>query len=93
MKSRHIQLSDQERTLLESLRKTSNQSRVRDRCHALILSDKGFNIKQLSKVFSVGRDTIGIWLDRWEEFGAEGLEDLPKSGRPSVFSPSDKKNY
>lgn len=45
------------------------------------------------KIFGVGRDTISDWFNRWESEGFTGLVDLPKSGRPPIFSEAEKKNY
>ena len=91
MKSRHIQLSKADHKQLVSLKRSSKNARVIERCHALLLSDKGYKIEQLSDIFEVRRDTIGEWFNRWERDGIKGLFDAPKSGRPRTFSPSEEK--
>ena len=92
MKSRTIHLAESELAQLELLWKTSDVARTRNRCHAVLLSHQGFNVKQLSKIFMVERQTISAWLDRWESDGLSGLDDLPGRGRKPIFSEAEKKN-
>ena len=82
MRARYVKLSESERSSLLSLKRSSPHNRVSERCHALLLSSKGYSIIQLSDIFEVKRDTIRMWFDRWESEGLSGLSDLPKSGRP-----------
>lgn len=91
MNYRHIELSTAEHKQLIALKDSSENSRVIERCHALLLSDKGYKIEQLSDIFEVRRDTIGDWFNRWEAHGIKGLLDAPKSGRPRTFNPSEEK--
>lgn len=52
----------------------------------LLLSSKGYPIAKLQDIFEVDRDTISIWLDRFERQGIVGLEDMPRSGRtPTLY--------
>ena len=92
MKSRTVKLNTSESAALELLWKTAPDYRLRQRCHAILLSGDGFNMKQLSKVFKVDRSTVREWLDRWESAGIDGLRDQPKSGRPPIFDEAEKKN-
>ncbi len=52
------------------------------RAHAVLLSDAGFSLKQLSVIFNVCRQTVSAWLRHWEEGGSDALSDKPRSGRP-----------
>jgi len=91
MKARHIKLSDAQKQTLIKLKRKTISTRVGDRCHALILSSKGYTITQLCDIFEVNRETISTWFDRWETSGVAGLKDRPKPGRPPIFTPSEKK--
>ena len=91
MKARHIQLSQQEHSDLTFLKRSTSNSRVMERCHALLLSDKGYSIAQLCDIFDVRRDTISNWFNRWEQDKFDGLEDAPKPGRPRIFSIEEEK--
>jgi transposase len=72
--------------------------RERQRCQALLLSNKGHNIKMLSELFSVDRDTIHNWIKRWENSKSDAserllsLSDAPRSGRPSRLDDTQKKS-
>lgn len=90
-------LTEQEVTLLETHYKTSSHHRERERCKALLLSNQGTNIKALAAHFGLDRDTIHHWVKRWERPPADGqgpldrLRDAPRSGRPGLLSPDQKK--
>jgi len=60
------------------------------RAHAIILSSKGYSLDELSDIFDVDRDTISIWLTRWEENGITGLYDEQRPGRPPIASPEER---
>lgn len=91
MKKRHIKLTALEESELKTCKKTSNSERERDRAHALLLSNKGYTINQLSAVFEVRRATVSEWFNRWEESGMAGLSDAEKSGRPTNFTETEQK--
>lgn len=91
MKRRQIKLSTSEEKLLRDWKKNSKSERERDRAHAILLSNKGYSIEQLSEIFEVRRATMGEWFDRWEKSGVNGLPDAPKEGRPSTFTKSEQK--
>jgi transposase len=88
---RHIELTPESRLQLERLRKEDCRYRVRDRAHALLLSDLGQSIDDLALFFNVTRDTISDWFNRWEAGSYAGLVDAPHPGRPPKLSESEKK--
>jgi len=55
--------------------------RTRNRAQAIRLSASQFPIKELSKIYSVRQDTLGIGLTNWERHGFDGLKDAPGKGR------------
>ena len=91
MEKRYITLTEQEESDLKVLKKISSSERVRDRAHALLLSNKGYTIGQLLAIFEVRRATIADWFNRWEKSGLGGLSDAYKSGRPTNFTESEQK--
>ncbi|MDP3010731.1 MAG: helix-turn-helix domain-containing protein, partial [Methylococcales bacterium] len=81
------------KTISEEIKEQLNQMyashlnfRVRQRAHAILLSSKGYAIAKLQDIFEVDRDTISIWLDRFERQGIVGLEDMPRSGRTPIYT-------
>ena len=75
-------LSQDEKMSLEHLLRSSTDYRVRQRSQAILLSAKGYTIKQLTNIFEVDRDTISHWFKHWE--AEKRLKDLPRSGRVPI---------
>ena len=65
---------------------TSNNFRVRNRSHAILLSFQKYSIDEIAKICQVHRTTVSIWIDNWNEFGAIGLEDGERTGRPPILT-------
>ena len=59
---------------------SSHASGIRE--HAVLLSANGYELRQLSEIFDVFRQTASPWLHSWEDHGIGGLLDAPRSGRP-----------
>ena len=58
----------------------------RKRAHAILLSAKGITVNQLHDIFEVDRDTVSAWIKRFETSGVEGLQSLPRPGRPAIYT-------
>ena len=84
-------LSESERTTLQEALKYGPGARVRQRAHAVYLSGKGFTLSQLEVIFEAERDTLSGWLDAWEAHGVMGLYDAPRSGRPPIYTPEERR--
>lgn len=82
-------LTETDKDGLDALYKTHPNFKVRRRAHALLLSGGGHTIKQLQAIFQVGRDYISQWIDRFNAQGVGGLGDLPRSGRPPIYTPEE----
>jgi transposase len=93
MKNRYVKLTSSEEKLLKALKKEGLTERIRDRSQALLLSSKGFSVKDLSTIFEVRRETILDWYNRWERDGIAGLSDALKSGRPRIFNETEEKKF
>jgi len=81
-------LTGHTKLMLHELIRTSSSFQVRRRAHAILLSSRKYKIEQLASIFSVDRDTISDWIDRWDKFGMEGLNDALRSGRPRKYEES-----
>jgi hypothetical protein len=42
---------------------------------------------QIAQELGCKNDTVSLWRGRFAKHGLDGLRDLPRSGRPPVFSP------
>jgi transposase len=56
-----------------------------------LLSARRYSINQIADIFSVDRETVTAWLERWEETETDGLDDEPRAGRPTILSDEEEK--
>lgn len=75
--------------LQEAVNNHTNR-RVRQRAHALLLSNKRFTLTQMESIFDVDRDTLSHTIDLWEKEGIRALYDRVRTGRPSKLDDRDK---
>jgi putative transposase len=69
---------------LKSLRRQQRRAigRVAERIHYVMLFARGYPIDQIATLYQVDARTVLSWLERYRSLGVEGLDDLPRSGRP-----------
>lgn len=84
-----LPLNTEARLQLGESMKCHPSHRVRQRAHALLLSDRGYSRQQLSDIFDVQADTITRWIGRWNQDGIKGLFDGDRSGRPPILDEAD----
>jgi len=84
-----IELSEQDRQLLESLAHDGRtEQRVARRARIwLAMADPETVVEQLSGKVEVTRVAIWQLCRRYEEIGIEAIFDAPRSGRPWEISP------
>src|SRR5215831_1169100 len=75
-------LTSEQRDQLKEILKSPASQRKRMRAHAILLSERHYSIDQIADLYQVDRDRVSQWLDWWEEFNFDGLEDDPRGGRP-----------
>lgn len=80
-----------QRDELTALWKTDPHHYTRMRAHAVLLSSEGFDVSTLCRIFSVDRDSITSWIDRFELGGPEALKDADRPGGPQKLSQEDQK--
>ena len=85
-----IELADQLRGQLEALvRARSTPQALALRCRIVLRAsqpDQPSN-QDIAAELGCNRHTVGQWRERFVAHGLEGLQDLPRSGRPRSFSP------
>ena len=79
-------LSDEERKKLIENHQNHPNFRVRHRSHAILLSHQGSTREEIARICRVHRDTVSLWINVWQEFGFQGLEDNQRSGRPPILT-------
>lgn len=84
-------LTSEQRQQLTEIMKSSAPQRKRMRAHAILLSERRYSINQIADIYQTDRDRVSQWLDWWEQYQFEGLDDDPRSGRPPTLDPQEKK--
>lgn len=80
-------LSKRERNDLETIvRRQRGEARFHRRARMVLLAAEGESISAIARNLGTCRARVGQWLQRFRERRLEGLEDLPRSGRPSVIT-------
>jgi transposase len=79
-------LSETVKQQLHEIYRSNPSFKTRQRAHALLLSADGYTITQMQAIFHVDRDTLSTWIDRFNKKGIDGLDDLPRSGRPPIYT-------
>ncbi|TVU72758.1 IS630 family transposase [Cobetia crustatorum] len=83
-------LTEADRQALADIHQYGQKRASRRRAHAILLSDQGYTIAQISDILEVGRNTLTIWFQKWEASGLEELVDKPRSGRNPILDDSDR---
>lgn len=63
----------------------SEESRYDHRLHGILLICCGFSCSKVADLFGHSRRTVQYWIRRFEESGFSGLQETPRSGRPTVM--------
>lgn len=89
MQKKYIHLTQEEILTLQEGHKNHPCYQVRNRCHCLLLSHQGKQVKELAAIFSVIPLTIYTWFYRWEEKGLVGLFNEKGRGRKPILLPTE----
>ncbi len=82
MKLASIVLDASQIEQLEQAAAHGKHSRERRRAQAVRSHHRGLSLQQLAAAYAVGRDTVRLWLTRFEEGGVAALAEGLRSGRP-----------
>ncbi len=83
-------LSEQEHNKLIENHQTSDNFRVRNRSHAILLSSERFSIDEIARICRVDRDTVSLWIANWNNCGFAALADGEKSGRLPILTEQEQ---
>ena len=89
MRKKFIKLNEAENITLQEGRKNGKTEQFQERCHCLLLSSDGYEVKELAGIFRVSEITIYGWLGRWEQSGIVGLRDKAGRGRKPILTDED----
>ncbi len=83
-----IVLTGREKSALEDMaRKYTSPYFMVARAKAILLASKGLRNDQIAGQISLPRQIISKWRKRFFEERLDGLENLPRPGRPPVSPP------
>lgn len=86
-----LDLSPLERSTLEHwLRCTTVSNGLAQRVRVVLRFADGHGIRQISRELGLARQTIRLWIERFNKQRFAGLDDLPRPGRPVIFSPGSR---
>lgn len=71
---------------LEAAIKHGKSAIFRKRCHAVLLSNKGYTVEQIMDILNVVQSTVYNWFNKWAKQGIEGLKTKPGQGRKATLS-------
>jgi transposase len=83
---RYIKLEASSRQELENIYRTHFKPYIRQRAHSLLLSDRGYSIPDIAKLYSTRTHTVRAWFNRWEANGIAGLQIRPGRGLKSAIN-------
>lgn len=87
---RYIKLEPSEIITLEEGYKNISHHQFKSRCHCLLLSNEGYDMANLSKIFGVTQPSITHWFDSWEQKGIVGLQNKKGQGPKFILTQSDE---
>ncbi len=79
-------LTEAERITLCEARDYGPTAALRRRAQAVELSSRGYRLNTIAALLERHRETVSGWLDLWASQGLRGLYDLPRCGRPPIFT-------
>jgi len=82
----HIELGAEDEAVLEALARTSPYRDV-IRAKIVLYAAQGLGNDEIARRLDTPRQVVSKWRKRFFEQGMTGLEELPRQGRPGVFSP------
>lgn len=67
----------------------ASQRQVR-RAQVVLMAADGVSNRQIAKAVGIDQIYVGVWRKRYVADGLKGLDDLPRSGRPRRFGPTER---
>ena len=62
------------------------ESRLAERIKIVRLASQGCGTSEIARQVEMTRPRVLAWIKRFNEHGLSGLDDLPRSGRPAIYS-------
>ncbi len=89
--AKRIQIGDDDRAELERIARSGvEQARMVERAQIVLHAAEGQSAAQIGRLLGCSENTVAKWRARYERDGISGLGDLPRSGKPLVYSQADR---
>ncbi len=82
--------SEEERVISKLARSQSASKRLVERAKIIQLGQEGRTIPQIMQQLHLSEHMVRKWWKRFEQQGLAGLEDAPRPGAPSRYTPDNK---
>ena len=83
--------AEDEARLEHSARQYASPYRDVIRAKIVLYAAQGLGNDEIAKRLDTPRQIVSKWRKRFFDQGFDGLEELPRQGRPGVFSPRDRR--
>ncbi|MBA3713730.1 MAG: IS630 family transposase [Pyrinomonadaceae bacterium] len=83
-------LTDEQRDQVKEIMKSEAPQRRRMRAHAVLLSSRRYSIDQIADIYQVDRDRVSEWLNWWDDYHFDDLDDDPRGGRPPKLTEKEQ---
>jgi transposase len=85
--AKRIEIGEDDRAELERIvRSGTAQVRMVERAEIVLRAAEGHSAAQIGRMLGCSENTVQKWRARYERDGISGLDDLPRSGKPLVYS-------
>src|SRR5918997_2315531 len=82
------ELSSEEQKMIERLAHSRTaEARLVERAQMVWHASQGFSVPAIARELGLHHQTVRDWLKRFNAHGLEGLQDLPRGGRPATYTP------
>jgi transposase len=85
-----LKLRAGDREVLEAWTRSGTiEARVAKRARIILMAAEGCSNRDIGLVVDLHYNQVGIWRQRYGEYGLAGLDDSERSGRPLVYGHDD----
>jgi transposase len=81
---------EEAKTIKKWSQSRSEEARLVERAQIIRLASEGNRVPKIAEAVGLDEKTVRKWLKRFAEHSLEGLEDEPRSGAPSRYTPEVK---
>jgi transposase len=81
---------EEQRVITKLAHSQTASARLVERAKILHLASQGQTVPQIAEAVGLNEKTVRKWFKRFEQQGLAGLEDAPRSGAPTRYTPENK---